>query len=431
MRKIFQEWLKEIGMFCITLCVEIDLFLLDAGNGMRHSSTTDTLDSVNLDLPTQEQDLEAEQLTSEQNAGLMPPTTEQRLDTQTTEQQCIMAIDPIQDSETAVDNTGEKISVTDSPHTEAVTCQNEDLFFSIDGKEEAVASPISPLSLSKYFGKEASPDDPFETSIFDTIGETETSNMVSADTVQVVDVAKGIDDDYVKQEEIVNEMTDLTLDDSKDFFDEVSEESSKDINVNNNRDIRKSEDFNVDFDLGLDSTDQIEKPVDIEEKDDFESFTAYAADSEALDALGMSPAAPSFMTETNITDYFRQTSQAESVHSLGIGRQLSHSSGRSNQDTCAAAETLEDVRDNGSFQPVSIPPRVDKSESSLPTPDMSQHTSLIKEAESRGAESVENTPTHHLMFPPSTTLSPVDSPVHQPLFNNTPGEVYVLLYDFH
>lgn len=390
--KQFQEQLSQ---------QQLDSLSPVAWIGMRHSATTDTLDSVYLDPLPAEQDSDTELAKVVQHVEEIQGTEEVGLvlNTVVKDVKEVAALevkeDPKLSEEIAEDVTHEKPSVDDLQNIKTVPIENT---------EEANALQESPPSLSKYFGKETSLDDPFATNVFDTFGGPETKNELQDGTDELIE--KGIE----------NEMSNLALDDSNDMLADSKEEMLKEENTNNNH--RRSEELKVDFDLALDNTEPVETPVDIEGKDDFESFTAYAADTEALDALGMSPAAPSYMTEKNITDYFRQTSQADSIHSLGIGRQLSVSSGKSSSlGPGTIAETLEEGSDNGSLQPSSIPPHVDQSESSLPAPDMSPFAVLKNEAESKIQGSVESTPTHQPVFPPSTTLSPVDSPVHQPSFN--------------
>lgn len=376
---------------------------------MQHSATTDTLDSVYLDPPLAEQDVNLHLSTDELNIDKMAEIEETGKEFGATlaEQTVIGKTvngDSVDDkaSENIIDET-----LGASHEVEGATAEVQDSGYNkID----------SPPSLSKYFGKETGADDPFATDVFDTLCGTQTELMNASDSLQSPgEIQKDVAD-------IGDEIRSLSVDDYKDNLNKTAEEALEE-NANNNH--RKSEELNVDFDLAIGNDEPVETPVDIEEKDNFESFTAYTAESEALDALGMSPANPSFMTEKNISDYFRQTSNTDSTHSLGIGRQMSVSSGQSsNLGPGPVTENLEEGSDNG-ITTSSIPQHVQLTESSLPAPDMTHGTMMNNEMEAKGSGSVESTPVHHPVFPPSTTLSPVDSPVHQPSFNKTPGKLIV------
>lgn len=382
---------------------------LSPGSGMRHSETTDTLDSVYLDPPALETNPDME------HENLQPETRPEQV--MHSEELVTRVGDNVnsntkifigEDEICALVEEGAKGDVgQEQPVFEAQN--NDDLLFSVEGIEITGAVGESPPSLSKYFGKDTSSDDPFATNIFENIVERVDSfpEKQSFDVDVKTDMKPSGESLLL---DIANEMTDLTLDDSKDLLEDEGIDV-RDKYENHLNHARKSEELNVDFELALDKNEPVETPVDIEEKDDFESFTAYAADTEALDALGMSPAAPSYMTEKNISSYFRQTSQTESVKSLGTGRQVSRTSARSSSiEPGSVPESFEEESDN-----YTIPAHVDKSESSLPAPEITKAQAM----ESKQSGSVESTPSHQPMFPPSTTLSPVDSPLHQPTFNKT------------
>lgn len=343
---------------------------------MRHSATTDTLDSVYLD-PSVEHELEGEKTIEEQNEDQSPEFTAPQK-----EKGPVRATVTVSKNEVCalgLDNSSSKDQTSGDT--------NDDMLFTLEGKEITGGPEESPPSLSKYFGKETGSDDPFE-SIIGT-GETYDDNRQGD--------MQGSNENLLK--DIANEMTDLTLDDAKDLVDEnVIVKEHEDNHLGSSK---RSEELNVDFELTLDNNEPVETPEDIEEKDDFESFTAYAADTEALDALGMSPAAPSYLTEKNMAEFFH--------------RQASQTSGKSSSiEHNTIPESLEEEIENDALPPVSTPPHVEKAESSLPAPDMSRQAPAI---EAKSSAPVEATPTHQPVFPPSTTLSPVDSPIHQPVFN--------------
>ncbi|KAL4235736.1 Trafficking protein particle complex subunit 12 [Mactra antiquata] len=366
---------------------------LGVGTGMIHSATTDTLDSVYLEPPTLEQDVHDLQ-TSLEGASI---TT--------------VDIKPVNQGGINLD-----IAVGGEPKEglKVETKADEELFFSMTEIEDTKASNESPPSLSKYFGKDTNTDDPFSSNFFESFDKLE--QPVESDKVEDEKMTSDLD---VKTNEdasknISDNIANFTFDDKSKLQEKVND-------VNKEQDIKRrpTEGLNiesVDFELMLDANATVETPVDIEEKDDFESFTADIADTEALDALGMSPAAPSFMNDKNINDYFRQTSQTDSIQSLGLGRQISQNSGRSSINAdMGIVDNIEEVSDNNGAPLTLSPAHVDMSEANLPAPDLSGHD---KTRETKDSDSTKTTPTHQPMFPPSTTLSPVDSPAHQPLFNN-------------
>lgn len=376
---------------------------------MMHSATTDTLDSVYLDPPVTEQDLEP----------LLPTMDPEKNKTNTEHVGLNFVSHGGANMEAVVEERPNDRSASER-NAEAASDEQDELFFSMTEVEDTKASNDSPPTLSKYFGTDSAMDDPFASNIFDDMNKVEQvtgpSEQVKVESKQ--DLNFGTDEDLSKA--MSGDLANLTLTDTM--------HESIDGNVAKQSDVklRPSEDLNiesVDFELMLDANDTVETPVDIEGKDDFESFTADIADTEAMDALGMSPAAPSFMNEKNINEYFRQTSQTDSIRSLGLGQQISQSSGRSSlsADMGALGENSADGSDSNGVFPISSPAHVDKTETNLPTPDL---TNPDKVPEAKNAESAEATPTHQPMFPPSTTLSPVDSPVHQPFINNTTGDCF-------
>ena len=327
------------------------------GGGMVHSATTDTLDSVYLEPPNPEPDGD-----SDLNLDL--------------------AFKEESDDASDRDNVAEGDQ------------EAKDVSFVIEGGTHEIKETASVPSLSRYFGKEATENDPFAT-IHGPVDSLPEMPKVGTDSS-----LEG------KLEDAVKDMFDLTLDDSKDFLEDV-----EDMNANNNQ--KPPDDLNigsVDFDLALDKDDTVETPVTIEEKDAFDSFTAEVIDTDALDALGMSPATNSFMTEKTITDYFRQTSNQSDNPFNNFSRQLSQSSAKSSGSQDRASANLSDVREGDTEgAKITSSAHSETIETSIPATEISQ-TSPRLDMEPGSAGS---TPRHQPVFPPSATLSPVDSPVHK------------------
>lgn len=340
--------------------------------GMVHSATTDTLDSVYLEPPNPDM-----------------PDTDSELHLDLAFKEDVTEID-----ETHPDK--DKVQSLEG----GATGDAAEVSFSIEGGTTEIKGSGSTPSLSKYFGKEDYDNDPFAS----LTGEEQfpTGVMPKVGTESSLEG---------KIEEAAKDMVDLTLDDSKDFLE--NEEEGLEINLNNNQ--KHPDDLNigsVDFDLALDKNDTVETPMTIEEKDTFESFTADIADTEALDALGMSPAAASFMTEKNITDYFRQTSNQSDNPFNSFSRQISQTSARSSSSQDRNSATIAEIKECG----LDGIPAPEERAGAPHIPDIVPQSTSRTETE---LDSAESTPRHQPMLPPATTLSPVDSPVHQPFLPQT------------
>lgn len=366
---------------------------LTVGKGMVHSATTDTLDSVYLEPPNPEPDGD-----SDLNLDLA-----------------------FQEASETTDKQDEAVETKPGEEFEGKKEATE-VEFSIEGGTTEVTTSGSVPSLSKYFGKEGDNEtDPFATDLFANIQESDQS--IPADMPKV-----GTDSSLEGRiEDAVNDMIDLTLDDSKDILDN-SDDNDTDMNLNNNQ--KAPDDLNVEsvnFDLALDKNETIETPVDIEEKDAFESFTADIADTEALDALGMSPAAPSFMSEKNIKDYFRQTSNQSDSPFNNISRQISHTSAKSTSSQDRNSANLVEVKESeiGNMATVTNPAPLETTDTSIPAPDIP-----LQAAQSEVSPvSAETTPRHQPSVPPPPgTLSPGESPMHQPFLRQTSLQSELLLF---
>jgi len=360
--------------------------------GMRNSATTDTLDSVYLDPPNTEPEgvEKSEVLSDSENISSLSDNSYKRM----------------------AGDSGKDVK------------SQPEVVFSFEGQTDANKSPPS---LSKYFGKSESTEDFFssippveenlppatdiEVELLDNKVEGDSNAMSGSDPFGLYTNKDDVYPSDVQLEDAVGEMTDLTLNSTQDILQFDDEPDSED----NQQPSAETKQFevpgSVDFDLALEANDIVETPVDVEEKEGFESFTAELADTEAMDALGMSPAAPSFMKDSTISDYFRQSSNLSDEPFGGISRQMSQASQASGRSSLSQDRVLSHVDETGEPRDDS-PEHVQNSDSSIPAPDLSQ-------GGLSGSESVESTPSHKPVFPPSTTLSPGESPAHQPFFKAT------------
>ena len=335
--------------------------------GLVHSSTTDTLDSVYLD----------------------PPGSDQETETSPTPQ---TEADDIADTvEKESKNETSDIDV----EIEAEIGKDDNISFKV-GKASDNVPPTSPPSLSKYFGTNQSEDDPFAGDFFDNIPGIDENKQAS---VEVTEEAQ--DKDVVNIETNLPDDAELPVNETKNTADMTGYNKDTVNSNNNHRSLEISNVESIDFELEVNQEEQVETPVDIEGKDQFESFTADLADLETMDALGMSPAAPSYMTERNIQDYFRQASQADS-----FTRQIS-------QNSAISASSQE----HNSVQP-DIGTEIEEQLQDLTVESIGDVENVNKE-DTKVEKLPESQIEHQPIFPPFTTLSPVDSPVHQPSFKST------------
>ncbi|KAH3775656.1 trafficking protein particle complex subunit 12-like [Dreissena polymorpha] len=371
---------------------------LSPGTGMRHSETTDTLDSVYLEPTVTELTVDVGSKANEEQSNISTNFENTTV------------------REGAVNHSSEHKSahpVGEIKQLPEVTVEN--IVFSV-GDQQAEAN--SPPSLSKYFGKDSNTDDPFDSNFFSSLPHIE-ENLPAATSIENI-IHEIETEEFGTASNKINEntdaMADLTLKDNDELL-RLVEEATKNVTPTeeNLADYYSTEqeknDFerteSVDFDLALDNTEPVETPVDIEEKDRFESFTAEMAENEALDALGISPAAPSSMNEKNMTEYFRQTSNQSEGLFNHLARQSSQLSGfsSSSQEKIVSTTNLEEETDSE----IGVPASVENSDTRIPAPEL---------PESEPAK-VESTPIHQPVFPPSTTLSPVESSAHQHFFKHS------------
>ncbi|WAR23655.1 TPC12-like protein [Mya arenaria] len=377
--------------------------------GMRHSATTDTLDSVYLDPPTAELDIDSEpkidiEIVSETGDKNITSFQGTSMDSE---------VKPMQTMSDVDDNS------------------KANIVFDV---ESEIKEETSPPSLSKYFGKVESTEDFFASlphaeedlppstdidigSVSDSKPGGEENVMSGSDPFGLYSAPDKSEEKVEQQADRADEMADLTLNSSADVlqFDDMTLEDTIDTKNEtcDEKSDKKKHEFvgTVDFDLALDGNDIVETPVDVEEKDGFESFTAELSNNEALDALGISPAAPSFMNDNSIKEYFRQASSQSDDPFGGVSRQISHTSGRSSTSQERVLGSLDEVTENGN----EVPEHVQNSDTSIPAPDLSATIGT-------GSDSVETTPRHQPLFPPSTTLSPGESPSHQPFFKHSDSQ---------
>ena len=359
-----------------------------AAIGLVHSPTTDTLDSVYLDAPLSEAEFtESGEISLDEKGDI-------NLD----EKEGTNVI--VEQEETDADfNASEMLekSVKTEEDLDGISIDIDKI--DLDDVEVGPGIEIkgdSQPSLTKYFGS-ATNDDPLEDDFFSSLPPVDTGTLedTGSNTVDRDETKNDADQDNI------DSLLDMIIDDSQ-MRDKSDVDNKDDTTVSRLSTHEPQPDAeSVLFEMSEDIEEKA-PPVEIEdEKEDFESFTADLADTETMDALGMSPAATSFMTERNIQDYFRQSSQAESVRSLGLERQVSSSSGAPSQDQSHFSSSLDD---NHSIPSV---PATEK-HSQPPTP--SHRLSSTSEEKLGAVTETQQNP----VIPSSATLSPVESPVHQP-----------------
>lgn len=290
--------------------------------GLVHSPTTDTLDSVYLDAPISDSELtessevrldEKAETSIEEKDEETPPGPEDKI-SDTVKYQG--------DSEKA---DGTEVNFEDKTH-EVCDINLDGISLNLD-REELDDSEIKPgteikedsqPSLTKYFGSATT----------DAMSDDDFFSMLPPMDSEQAETAREATQTHANRDDI-DELLDLIIDDTQ-VRDKTEAETKEETSVSRLSQHEPQPDAeSVLFEMIEDVEDKA-PPVEIEEeKEQFESFTADLADEETMDALGMSPAPTSYMTERNIKDYFHQNSQAESLRSLGLERQMSSSSGTS------------------------------------------------------------------------------------------------------
>ena len=364
-----------------------------AAIGMVHSPTTDTLDSVYLDAPISEAEFtESGEISLDEKEEIKIDEKEEIvLDTRdelnvTAHQEKTRTDIKVADEEAFVDEEdnlgGIQISV------DRIDLDDVEVGPSTEIKEE------SQPSLTKYFGS-VTTDDPLSEDFFSSLPPVEPVTTEEAPGNKV----------NLSDQDNIDDLLDMIIDDSESQDGENKDETKVSrLSAHEPQPDAESVLFEMSEDL-----EEKAPPVDIEdEKEEFESFTADLADTETMDALGMSPATTSFMTERNIQDYFRQGSQQDSVRSLGLERQVSNSSGTSgksapSQDPTCFSPGLEE---NQSIP--NIPESIKHSQA--PTPS---HTGRLSSTSEEKLEPVSEI-QHAAVNPSTATLPQFESPVHQP-----------------
>ena len=332
-----------------------------ASIGLVHSPTTDTLDSVYLDAPISDSEL--------------TESSEIKLDEK--EEKIIEEkVEDSTDNMNKVDTNIQSLGVDENPikvEASSTTLQPETVDINLDGisinldKDELDDLEIkssheikgdSQPSLTKYFGS-ANINDEDADDFFSSLPPVDSEKGELATELTENDVGD------------MDDLLDLIIDDAEPK-DDTSKEADNEEEAKVSR-LSQLEPQPSAESVPFEMTEDVEEkslPVEIEDdKEDFESFTAETMDTETMDALGMSPAATSFMTERNIQDYFRQGSQADSVRSLGLDRQLSSSSGTStktglSQEPNVFPTSLEDPGNTPNVPGPELP----ANESQPPTP---------------------------------------------------------------
>ena len=380
-----------------------------ASIGLVHSPTTDTLDSVYLDAQISDSEL--------------TESSEIKLDEK--EEKIIeeKAAESVMEDIEKVDDNIQSPDMEEKPMNAEVnfeTLKPETVDIDLDGislnldKDETDDFEIrssheikadSQPSLTKYFGSannsDAAADDFF--SSFPPVGSE-----------------KG---------ELTTELTENDIGDMDDLLDLIIDDTepkdtSKDVDNKDETKVSRLSQHEPQPDAEsvlFEMTEDMEEtslPVEIEDdKEDFESFTAETMDTETMDALGMSPAATSFMTERTIHDYFRQGSQVDSVRSLGLDRQLSSSSGTSTKTGLSQEQTVFPTSlEESQNIPNMMAPELATNQSQPPTPahKVASDTEIRQEAVSEvsGVLQATTVPSGVLQ---TTTVPSFESPAHVPV----------------
>lgn len=370
--------------------------------GLVHSPTTDTLDSVYLD----------EKATEVEFTDSGEISLDEKGEVEFDEKEEINIDQKQEDTLANIDHTAEVLELPMSADADLKEDKTMSSDIDLDGisldidrvdlddLEIGAGTEIktdSQPSLTKYFGT-ATADDPLADDFFSSLPpvDNEKSKTIDSNTAEVSEVEKDVDQDNI------DDLLDLIIDDSQLRSSDVEVKNKDD---NTTKRLSQHEPQPDAESVLFEMTEDVEEtapPVEIEdEKEDFESFTADLADTETMDALGMSPAATSFMTERNIQDYFRQTSQADSLRSLGLDRQLSNSSGTSSTKTGLSSQDHS-----------SLPSGIEENQNmtNIPASDMVQQTIPSTGSEEKPSSVQE---VHKASILP--TLSPVESPAHQPV----------------
>ena len=365
--------------------------------GLVHSPTTDTLDSVYLDAPVSDSELtESGEIRLDEKAE---DSIEEKRE-ETISEELEMIADDIQSS----DNTEQEINVEASfeplkPETVDIDLDgislnlDKDELDELEIKSSHEVKADSQPSLTKYFGS-AVDDDAAEDDFFSSLPPVDSEKAEIAKEVTETD-----DGD-------IDNLLDLIIDDTE------LRDTNKEIENKEESTVSRLSQHEPQLDAEsvlFEMTEDVEEkalPVDIEDdKEDFESFTAETMDTETMDALGMSPAATSFMTERNIQDYFRQGSQADSLRSLGLERQLSSSSGTSTKTGLSQEPTVfpSSVEENQNIPNVSGS-ETPTNQSQPPTPAHKVSADLENKQETASDGS--------RVLQAATTLSSFESPAH-------------------
>ncbi|KAL3869484.1 hypothetical protein ACJMK2_042161 [Sinanodonta woodiana] len=306
--------------------------------GLRHSATTDTLDSVLLEPTVDDLDVERA-LEQNVHAGL--------------EMLCV--------AESAIQEDSKVSLVVANDHEREDEKPEESVFLGSHGASDSRdgVKGLQPPNLSSYFSSQSASSDPFGQSFFDAIS----NHPVDSDLKREKSIPSGFFDsvsdlerqnaenNFVSDQNTESKVTftssdsllDLSAQTEEDRLMKELEDATRNepeaeneklkvehYNKNSSRShhIEHAEPEEVAFDLITNTNNQepVATPVEIDEKENFESFTAEDADEETRDALGMSSAQSSH-GDRNMQEFFRQMS-TNSEPSL-YNRQISSSSKRS------------------------------------------------------------------------------------------------------
>ncbi|KAK3601536.1 hypothetical protein CHS0354_027678 [Potamilus streckersoni] len=304
--------------------------------GLKHSATTDTLDSVLLEPSVDDLDVERA-LEQNVHTGL--------------EMVCVA------ESVISEDSKNSLVHVLANEHEREEKPEESGIESHGASDYRDGVKGSQPPNLSSYFSSQSASSDPFGQSFFDAISnhpvdlslirektipsglfdsvsdlerQNEENIVVSDQNIKGKVTFTGSLPDFSAQtdeDRLIKELEDATRTEPET---EIAKSKVEQYNKNSSRShhIEHVEPEEVAFDLITDTNNQepVATPVEIDEKENFESFTAEDADEETRDALGMS-SAQSSLGDRNLQEFFRQMStNSEQSH---YNRQISSSSKRS------------------------------------------------------------------------------------------------------